>query len=404
MRIAVVSSSFPVLSQTFVLNQITALLDAGHEVSILAGRPAPDAPVHEDVFRYSLIEKTIYWDELHIPGALIFGRRLLKRGVRRLKLLGQTGFANPKERLLRAAALERLEPYDAILVHFGTLGHECQILKELGALKGPMATVFHGYDMSIVPAERGEKVYDHLLQEGDLFLPISEYWRRRLLKMGALESKIKVHHMGVDTGRFRFQARERREGEPFQILSVGRFVEKKGFDDGVRAFSELLKSCPDAIYKILGDGELRRDVESLAELLGVREQVHFLGLATSEEVQEHLATAHLLFVPSKEASNGDKEGIPVVLMEAMASGLPVVTTIHSGIPELVEEGQTGLLAPQGDWRALGACLAEMATFDSTVLKEMGRAGRQRVLDEFDLVSLNRSLVEILEELAAGSPL
>lgn len=406
MRIAVISSRFPVLSQTFVLNQITALIDAGHEVTIIAGAPEEPGPVHDDVERYGLMERVRYWEARAgeaRPGFVARLRHLRRSGiVRTWRVLRRSGFATALIRQERAMKLEALPGFDAILVHFGTLGLECQFLREMGALKGPMATVFHGYDMSIIPRERGEDVYRFVLEGGELLLPISDFWRTRLIEMGADERKIRVHHMGVDPERFVFQARQRAEGEGLKILSVGRFVEKKGFDDGVRAFAAFAARAPGATYRIVGDGELRGEVEALADELGVASKVACTGWAKRDEVQEALKEHHVLFVPSKTGANGDKEGIPVVLMEAMASGMPVVTTYHSGIPELVEDNVSGFLADENDWKGLSEALSKANAADNARLKALGEAGRRRVEEEFSLPELNRDLISILRSISGGA--
>ena len=410
MRIAVVSSHFPVLSQTFVLNQITALIDAGHDVTIIASPPRDREPIHDDVEKYGLMDRVVYWEEADglgpqarlqaagrdLKGIGAFFRRG-RVGLRNPGLLLAPGVATMQRRLRRAARLRGLPRFDAILAHFGTVAMECRILREMGALEGPLATVFHGYDMSIIPRERGNDFYSPLLRDGELFLPISDFWRRRLLEMGAAEDKIRVHHMGIDPERFRFSPRRSQEGKGARILTIGRFVEKKGIDDGIRAFARIAGEFPAARYTIIGDGELRGAMEELASTLGVAEKVDFVGWARREEVLEMIFAHDLLMVPSKVGSDGDMEGIPVVLMEGMATGMPVVSTEHSGIPELVAHQESGFLAPEGDVESLVKHLRWLLNSPQK-WEVLGRRGRQIVEEEFSLHVLNERLVQTLEAL------
>ena len=410
MRIAVISSAFPVLSQTFVLNQITAFIDAGHDVTIIADHPKEhgneDTPVHQSVDAYGLRERTLYWGFVENPP-------LAERLEEKTDLLKSTDYAqivrglwagrealgigqgpSTWRRVKRAAHLSTVKPFDAIIAHFGTVGLECQALREMGALKGPLITVFHGYDMSLYLREKGFDVYDELLKNGELFLPISGFWKRRLLRMGAEEERTIVHHMGIDPARFTYEPRTPSDDGEVRILSIGRFVEKKGFADGIKAFALIAEEFPKARYTIVGDGDLRPELEALIEELGVAEGVELTGWADREEVLQALQEHHILMVPSLTAADGDMEGIPVVLMEGMATGIAVVSTRHSGIPELVEHERSGLLADEGDVEGLADALRRLVG-DPRGWEEFGRQGRATVEEHFSVRELNRRLIEMI---------
>lgn len=400
MHIAVITSQFPVLSQTFVLNQITALIDAGHDVTVIANRPRDKTPVHADVERYGLLERTIYWDQCLSLQTRANWRRLLQGGLRggRSLLLGQG--ESLRTRFRRAAHLSKAPAFDAIICHFGNLARECQILRDLGVLRGPLATVFHGYDMSQELQLRGPNFYDQLLQKGDLFLPISGLWRERLIELGAAPERTKVHHMGIDLERFEFQPRKPAEDGTIRLLSIGRFVEKKGFAAGLRAFAKVAPDYPNLRYTILGDGELREELEGLTQNLKIADRVELPGYKSRHEVQAQLQEHEILFTPSQTAANGDMEGIPMVLMEGMASGMPVLSTRHSGIPELVEHGKSGFLAGEGDVEELARYLRDLLE-KPEAWEAMGQAGRAAVEAGFSLRDLNNRLITHLEELAAA---
>jgi colanic acid/amylovoran biosynthesis glycosyltransferase len=288
------------------------------------------------------------------------------------------------------------------LAHYGRWGRFACALRDLGLIKGPIATVFHGKDMSAY-LKKYPGAYDTLLQRGDLFLPISELWRDKLLSLGAPAAKTLVHRMGVDVSRFAMTPRALAPGEPVRFIGVGRMVEKKGFDDAVRAFATYRRELegPDATLTLIGDGEMRDYLQNFATSLNLGGVVKFTGLLPHERVAEELAKAHMFVLPSKTAASGDMEGIPVALMEAMAQGLPVLATRHSGTPELVEHDVSGMLSNEGDWRGLAANMLALAKAPER-WAAMGEAGAARVRAEFDLKLWNDCLAERLTALGVGN--
>ena len=406
MHIAVATGPFPVVSKTFILNQITGFLDAGHEVTILARPHKNPGTTHRAFEDYELEKRIIYWSS-HTRREPTF-RPLIEA-------IGDCGLTSTKEAVLRSRNAARRSgaawnlrlaekvvrtlptpPFDVVLSHFGTVGRTCQILRECGALEGPLATIFHGYDMSSVLDEQGPSFYRRLLDQGELFLPISAHWKRELLAMGASEERTRVHHMGVDPGRFSFHTRTPDDDGSVRILSVARLVEKKGLEYGIHAFSEIAEEFPGVQYTIVGDGALRDELEALSRRLGVDDRVEFAGWKDRDEVVEALSEHHLLMTPSVVAEDGDMEGIPVVLMEGMATGIPVVSTRHSGIPELVEDGESGLLADERDVDELAEHLRTLLQ-DPSLWERMGRRGRQIVEEEFSVDVLNERLLVLLDE-------
>jgi len=406
MHIAVATGPFPVVSKTFILNQIAGFLDAGHEVTILARPPEDPGMVHRAFEDYELDERIVYWSSHtseeptlgplldtistsglnSTAGAVVESRNAARRS-------GAAWNLRLAEQVVRTLPTP---PFDVVLCHFGTVGRTCQILRESGALQGPLATIFHGYDMSSVLDEKGDNFYRRLLDQGELFLPISAHWKRALLEMGAPEDRICVHHMGVDPERFSFHTRTPDDDGQIRILSVARLVEKKGLEFGIRAVAQIAEEFPGVRYTIVGDGALRDELEALAQRLGVDERVEFAGWKDRDEVVEALSEHHLLMTPSVVAEDGDMEGIPVVLMEGMATGIPVVSTRHSGIPELVEDGESGLLADERDVDELAEHLRTLLD-DPSMWERMGRRGRKIVENEFAVDVLNERLLALLDE-------
>ena len=382
MKIALVTGVFPTLSQTFVLNNVTGLIDRGHDLRVIAGRPGDEPVGHPDFETYGLAERTVYWE----PGNRVV-RRLLRMLIRR----------QPRKRA--AGLASRLPPqgrFDAVLCHFGHEGERARAMRELGIVEGPLAVLFHAYELTVLLREKSPDFYDPLFASAELLLPTSGRWARKLVEMGAPEERVHVHHMGIDSKRFRFQARRREPEAVTELVSTARLVEKKGIADAIRAVAAVhARQDLPLRYRIIGDGPLRGELEALAAELGVAEVVEFLGWQDQDEVARILAESHLFTLPSVTASNGDMEGIPVALMEAMACGMPVLATHHSGNDELIDDGESGFLVAEHDHAALADRLEELVRAPER-WEEMGRAGQRKVASEFDVDVNNERLERLFE--------
>ncbi|MFO8182769.1 MAG: glycosyltransferase [Candidatus Aegiribacteria sp.] len=390
MKIAFIVRSFPALSETFILNQITGLLDLGHSVDIFRTIPTPHGRTHPEVEAYRLLERT---------GDIFMPADRLRRALGGARILGSGAFRNPGL-MLRALNVFRYgrdalslrnlylasgftDRYDIVHCHYGMLGNIGIMLREMGARTGPIITTFHGFDITTYLRERGEDCYRSLFEKGDLFLPISENWRRKLIGLGCPPERTVVHRMGVDCGHFPFAPRTPKPGEGIRLLSVARFVEKKGLEFAIRAAAALASRGIDLRYTIIGDGELRGELAGLIGDLGAEDSIELAGWKPQDEVLSSMNNAHILLAPSVTASSGDQEGIPVALMEAMAMGLPVVSTFHSGIPELVENGVSGILVPPRDWKALEDALHSLISSPG-IWPDMEESARDKVEKEYNI--------------------
>lgn len=410
LHVAFFVHEFPTLSETFVLNQVTGLLDLGCDVHIFAMRRPPDQAVtHPDVERYRLTSRVTYNP---MPGGRlrrlaaaipVLWRRLREDRRQTLRALDVSRFGRAAFSLELLFWLDRLSgrrrDFDAIYCHFGIVGRLAAFLRDLGGLRGPLVTVFHGVDMS-ASLLRSPSLYRHLFSNGDLFMPISRRWRTRLIDHGCNPHLIDVHHMGVQLSRFRFEARhERVPGASLKILTIGRLVEKKGIEYALRAIVRARERGVELHYTVIGDGPLRGSLETLTDRLGLNRAVTFAGWQDQDVVAEQILRNDVLLAPSVTDRNGDQEGIPVTLMEAMASGLTVLSTRHSGIPELVEDGKSGLLADERDVEGLADALVRLDR-EEGLFASLRTAGRQTVAREFDVTKLNARLFEIFRYLGA----
>lgn len=405
MRIAFVVGEFPTLSTTFILNQVTGMLDRGHDVDIFAEPLSQPGTVHPDVLKYRLADRIIYGPVMPDSKA----KRLAQAAGFLLTRAAQNGFM-PMRALnvlrygKRAASMRLLfevvpclgrgqkNDYDVIHCHFGTNGVKAMWLRRIGAISGRLVTTFHGADISAWLDTFGWDMYDELFREGDEFHTISERWRVRLVELGCDPGRLAVHRAGIDLSKFAFTQRGVPDGGITRLVTVGRMVEKKGFEYGIRAVAHLSQSRPELPWEftLVGDGPLRNELELLSRDLGIAERVKFAGYQSQERLAETIRGAHIMLAPSVTASNGDQEGIPSTITEAMATGLPVISTRHSGIPEVVQDGVTGYLVEERDDDALADRLAVLAE-DSRLRASMGKAARRFIEENYDLEALNDRL-------------
>jgi len=269
------------------------------------------------------------------------------------------------------------------------------LVKQVAAGNTKLITSFRGADASQWIQNR-PGVYDELFKGGDIFCPVSQYLKKRIIQEGCHEEKIVLVPSSIDCEKFRYSRRRISEGELTKVVTVGRLVEKKGIRYALEAIARLVAWGKLVNYVVVGDGRLRGELESLIEDLGIEKHVHLLGWRNQDEVVQILQSMHIMVAPSITAANGDQEGIPNAVKEAMASGLPVVSTLHSGIPELVEEGVSGFLVKEGDVDSLADRLSYLVDHPETWLK-MGSEGRACIEKSYDMNKLNDQLVDLYEK-------
>ncbi len=378
-------------------------MDMGHSVDIFSTMPPEQTDTNPIARKYGLMKHTRL---IPVPTGvlkrILSGLRMLVSGLFRNPVLMFNAlniFKYGKE----AASLRNLflascftGSYDAVHCHFGMLGDIGVLLKDMHARTGPVLTSFHGFDITTYLQEHGDDYYRNIFEKGDRFLPISEKWKRRLIELGCPPERIVVHRMAVDCNRFRYTPRKLSSGETTEVLSVARLVEKKGLEYAISAVAALLNKGVDLRYTIIGDGMLRPDLEKLIDKLGARDRIKLDGWKQQEEVITAMNNSHILLTPSVTSASGDQEGIPVVLMEAMAMGLPVVSTFHSGIPELVDNTISGILVPPRNSKALEDALYDLISNPDS-WAAMEKAARERVEDNYNITIQVRRLECIYSE-------
>jgi colanic acid/amylovoran biosynthesis glycosyltransferase len=276
------------------------------------------------------------------------------------------------------------------------------------ALGLPLAVTFHGGDATKDKHFRGrglsgtifQRRRAQLMRRADLILCVSDFIRHRLIERGFPPAKLRTHHLGV-------QVPERLDQWPDpgarRLLFVGRFVEKKGLHDLIVAAARLGELGEDVQLVLVGDGELRARIEAAAAGSGIRHRL--TGWLPPEAVVREMADAAVLLVPSRSAASGDAEGVPTVIFEAQARGLPVVATRHGGIPEAIRDRETGLLVDAGQPEAIAAAVRGLLA-DQVLYRKLQHGGRRSVETCFDATRqssrLERILLEVVSEHRARS--
>jgi colanic acid/amylovoran biosynthesis glycosyltransferase len=402
-KIAYIVGSFPHVSETFIVNQICGIAARGHTVDVFTTCEGETSRVSEVVRRYRLLNRT---HRLHpspnpvrrlfevLTLLVCFGWRA-PTTVARTVNVARYGKAASSLWLLHAALTvirHGARHYDVIHAQFGNYGSIALRLIETGATSGPVVTSFRGFDATKDLARNSQEYHD-LFVRGRLFLVVSDTLARRLVRAGCDPSKVRVHRSGLDLAGLAFEARRHVPDAVLHVLSVGRLVEKKGFRYGIEAVARLIASGRLVRYVIIGEGPMRVELQDLVRSLGLLKHVTFEGWQAHAEVTARMKAADVLMVPSVTATDGDEEGIPNVAKEAMAMGLPVLATDHGGIPELIENGVSGVLVPERDNAALADRLSELIDHPER-WASMGEVARRRIESEYDIERLNDELVTL----------
>lgn len=356
----------------------------------------PEEPSPTETFLRAHIERLPFEVTVVSGGApAIAGKCLLsqagaarawRKGLRILRGQGWTA----EQTKAYGLAIRRHRP-DVVLAEYGEVGvavHEA--CRRAGV---PLVVHFHGYDASMFEVlQRLDSAYRSLFRDAAAVIAVSQAMCRQLLSIGANPDRLHLNPCGVDCDRFGGADPER--SAPI-FLAVGRFTPKKAPDLTIQAFAKVHRTRPDVRLRLAGFGPLLDTCRTLTTNLGVASAVTFLGTRNQAQVQEEMRAARCFVQHSVVAANGDAEGTPVSILEAGASGLPVVATHHAGIPDVIVDGQTGFLVAERDVDAMAERMGRLAD-DPRLAAALGRAGRQRIEEKFSLPDSITRLAQILE--------
>ena len=394
MRIAYLVAEYPKISETFVSGEIEQHRAAGLDVTVVSLFPCSDRRLSSAAPAECLHAHPTPTLRVLLAGAAMARMTATApRSAREALRFGK--YRDLGKRLLVCRLLERwrwpTDHFDVIHSHFGPMGLLASALRYSGRSSAALVTTFHGNDISETVERYGADYYAPLFAVADRCLGVSQYWAERLVELGARSERTRVQHMGVDCSRLELRPAVAHDGQ-VRLISVGRLTEKKGHEYTLRALALLQQRAPelDLQLDIIGGGPLLEHLTGLRNELGLASCVRFHDSLTHAEVVARLRGAHLFVLPSVTARSGDMEGIPVSLMEAMAQGLPVVSTRHSGIPELVQHDRCGLLVAERDAPALADSLERLAR-EPSCWDLMGREGRAIIERDFDTAQLGGRL-------------
>jgi colanic acid/amylovoran biosynthesis glycosyltransferase len=287
---------------------------------------------------------------------------------------------------------------DLLLAHFGPSGVAALPAAIVNNL--PLVTIFHGYDMSMVLRDpRWVARYAALFRFSAHAITVCEAGRQRLIGAGMPADRITTIHLGVDPRAFAFQPPPAAPGTA-RLLMVARLTEKKGIHTALRALQRRRQAGGRQTMTVIGGGELHGYLLALRGAFGLGDAVQFAGPRDATYVRTAMHEHDVLLQPSITGTNGDCEGIPVVLMEAMASGLPVVSTRHSGIPELVVHEHSGLLVDEGDDQSLASAIERLERASDLAVKLADNA-RARIESHFDTFKQAAKYSQLLSANAAS---
>lgn len=396
MKVAVIVGGFPLISETFILRQITALLDLGHQVDIYARRRFSEEVVQPDVARHGLLKRVHYFNVsdrrwARVARALV---TVLVEGPRHpravLKCLNGRRYPTTYAKLNNLFFVQPFlrRRYDAVLCYWGGNGIDFIVLKDV--FPGMRFVTRFGGDDYEIGDEKGVESLALLRELGDTFIVNSDsYGRATLRRYGFADRKIVTLPNMLDVKHIAFRESVPSPGH-VRLVSVARLVPKKGVEVAIPAVAALRAANPGLRieYRIIGDGPLRPVVSAMIRDLRVEDDVELLGPLTTPDVFKRLEASDVYLLPSLS------DQAPNVLLEAQAVGLPIVATRVGGVAEMVVENQSALLIPPGDLPAMVGALQYLID-NPTAWPAMGRVGRRHVEKHHDLEQLKVRLAGIL---------
>lgn len=394
-KIAFFVDSFPSISETFIVNQIIGLLDAGHQVCIYAQTKATTNIVHPVINEYKLLDKTIFLEDFPKD-------RLKKVGILLKGFLNQPLFVgkwiflflnNKKNWTLSVYSLLpflKCPQYDVVHAHFGNVGNYLAQLRNAGMFKNAkFVATFHGYDMMVKPI-----VYTKLFNSDVTITVNSEYSKNQIIKLGCPISKIDILPVGLDTTYFQ---RKNFQHQIFTLLFVGRLISLKG----PNLFINICKELADR-YKMnfkavmIGEGELKQQLELQIESLKLTSIIELAGAKTQNQIRQYMHRANLFVLPGI-TDNGRAEAQGLVIQEAQSMQLPVLVSDAGGMQEGMQDGITGFVIKEGDIKGFADKIIFLVQ-DQQLRRRMGEKGSIYVESFFDTRLLTEKLIKLYKRL------
>jgi colanic acid/amylovoran biosynthesis glycosyltransferase len=281
-------------------------------------------------------------------------------------------------------------------VYFGHIAP--QFIPLMKAWPHPVVVSFHGADAGVDMAKpKHLRCLREVFRLADRILCRSESLAQDVRALGCAPEKVAIQRTGIPLESWPFHLRPEPVDGAWHLVQSCRFIAKKGLDATVAAFAEVLKTFPKARLTLIGEGPERGNLTRQIDALGIGSQVQFTGFISEDAVRAHMNEAHVFVHPSCTSADGNREGVPNSMLEAMASGLPVVATRHGGIPEAVTEGEAGYLVAEKDAKGLAAAVL-MILKDQDLRHRLSEGARRSVETGFDRSSQIRHLEACYKDL------
>jgi glycosyltransferase involved in cell wall biosynthesis len=314
---------------------------------------------------------------------------ILKKGIN--KLIGkQKNDADwdAKKALKNSFKKEKIA---VVLAEYGTVG--ARILPVCKELNLPLIVHFHGYDASVYDVLEKYKNYKNVFEYATKIIAVSKAMEAQLLSIGCPKEKLVLNTYGPNNEFHKLTPTM--EDELF--VGIGRFTDKKAPYYTILAFKEVVKEFPNAKLMIGGNGVLMNTCENLIKLYGLEKNIDLLGVITPETYRNYLLKARAFVQHSITASNGDMEGTPLAVLEASSAGIPVISTIHAGIPDVIIDGKTGLLVNEHDVTGMTKKMLMLLTNKKLAI-EMGHAGKKNISEHFSMQKHINTLNELINNI------
>ncbi len=393
MKIAYVLERFPKLSESFILNEIVELLKNGHDIQIFSIYVPIEDVKHKEVIEYNILERTHYFSYkqifkvncINLCKYFIIG---VVQDLRDFELYMNILILNLK--LAYFATIMQKNGMELIHAHFANMGSAVRKFSKFLGL--PYTLTAHAFDIYKNPDVDELK---NVMKNAGSVVTISDYNKNYLQRKIGITNRIDVIRCGIDLGKFNAQRRPKINNR-IKMLSVSRLVEKKGIEYLIRALPIVKKETPDCDLTIIGTGPRNNYLHKLVHDLKIEEDVQIKGDVSDPELMQYYEESDMFILPCIIIENGDRDGIPVAIMEAMAMELPVVSTRVSGIPELVEDGISGILVSPKDENAIANAIIKLYQ-DSQLRLEMGKNGRKIIEEKFNIVFESEKLIKIFKK-------
>lgn len=406
MNILFIIDQFPKLSETFIINHITCLIDSGYDVRIVARKTKAEEKVHPMVKQYNLLKKTSYFD---LPKnyiiRLMSAMKVIIKSRNSLELLCSL---NPVKYGLGIFTLQSIfrwdhlpeERLDLIHCHYGTIAWNCLALKS--KYNAPLVTSFHGPEF-LKFNKLGRFFYWHLFSYGDAFIANSEYTRSLLKDMECPSNKIRNIPVFSFFNNSKAIIQNKYDETQPKILTVARLVETKGIQYCILAIKDLIGKGYNFRYKIVGDGPYRESLESLVSKLNLKHVINFTGWSNQKEVHRFYKESHIFILPSIKGKRNSMETQGLVIQEAQQCGLVVLGSNIGGIPEGLNYGKAGILFEPGDFTDLKIKLRWVLD-NPKIARKIAQAGNEHFRRKYSKKNIINDLTSLYQDILQTSDL